>query len=479
MPKAVTGLFLSYYFAWLLLLGSILAHGVGRADAGSAWLSVVNLLLGGLAFFWLCLVLACVALVWALIEPWRARGRGGQDKPRRCPDTAAVVTLVHGTWGQRSKWPDKESPLYQTVQRALPESTEIYRFKWTGFNSVTARDHASAQLRAYLYELRLAHPKAKHYVVGHSHGASIALSALRDPTLSEWIDGVICLSTPFLHARAREFRSREFTQQVLFLTISSMLMFVAEILFWWCCMSLLELWAGISLAALIAVGALMIGLLLLVTRWRAWGDHVIDALKFPAFEPARVLIVRMAGDEAAEGLLATRVLSWLFSSCLAGVVDRVRVWSDIARRHAWGGISVTVAFVSLIIRYTPAFEPGRPALTGLAILLALAALMLLWEWLEPGLFESAVTTGALMLIPLPFAVFLPYGPEFVVTGPLVDVSVEPAPPGRWTVYQVQEVGTGLAHTAIYQNPTVLQLIGNWVAERAYRGAKPTGLDLGI
>ena len=64
-----------------------------------------------------------------------------------------------------------------TVSQNQPH-TLIHRFKWSGANDIAARLCAADKLKSELSTLLNRYPEAKHFIVAHSHGANVAISAL-------------------------------------------------------------------------------------------------------------------------------------------------------------------------------------------------------------------------------------------------------------------------------------------------------------
>jgi pimeloyl-ACP methyl ester carboxylesterase len=112
-----------------------------------------------------------------------------------------VITLVHGTYGGRSTWTRSDSALCRVLSEELGAAIVWHRFMWSGRNSLAERVEASRRLRSQLEQQRNQLPSASHYVIGHSHGGGIAYHAIDG--LDDKIDGVVCLSTPFLTPRYR------------------------------------------------------------------------------------------------------------------------------------------------------------------------------------------------------------------------------------------------------------------------------------
>jgi hypothetical protein len=83
--------------------------------------------------------------------------------------------------------------------------------------------------------------------------------------------------------------------------------------------------------------------------------------------------------------------------------------------------------------------------------------------------------GALLLsvAAVPFGIvsalgLLPCGWTLPLAGPYLRISVEPAPPGTWTVTQVTtESGNGrLSHSRAHDDPAVHSFVAQWLMERA-------------
>lgn len=72
-------------------------------------------------------------------------------------------------------------------------------FRWSGRNSVAARQTAATALLKHIDHLRSSQPEAALHVVAHSHGGSVFAYALKErPALRERIDGFVALATPWI-----------------------------------------------------------------------------------------------------------------------------------------------------------------------------------------------------------------------------------------------------------------------------------------
>jgi hypothetical protein len=122
-----------------------------------------------------------------------------------------VITLVHGTrllWlPRRFAWTKESSPLSVHLRNGTNDRVVLRRFEWSGANSPSGRSKAAKELQKHLHEGITEYSNARHFLIAHSHGGNVALYALRDSLLRERIDGLVCLSTPFLYAHQRDLGS--------------------------------------------------------------------------------------------------------------------------------------------------------------------------------------------------------------------------------------------------------------------------------
>jgi len=153
-----------------------------------------------------------------------------------------VVTLVHGTllfarWprlfriGQylirlrRSprrediEWHKQDSTFWRRLSKAVGEDCHLTEFEWSGANTVwgrlcaagaerdfgdgAARPPAAGTLRAHVACMKRRFPDARQVLIAHSHGGNVCLAALRDRDTRAAVQGLACLSTPFVNVRSR------------------------------------------------------------------------------------------------------------------------------------------------------------------------------------------------------------------------------------------------------------------------------------
>jgi pimeloyl-ACP methyl ester carboxylesterase len=424
-----------------------------------------------------------LALLWNLATSIIALARDALQS-RTFPDQPpplepdVVVTLVHGTWARRAAWTLPSSPLCRTLSQAVRGRVAFEPFAWSGGNSIAARRRAVERLVAQLHSLVAQWPRARHYLVGHSHGGNVAFQALADPVVKERITGLACLSTPFLSAAPRDLGP------------------IGEIVLWWLPVVMLFYGGVIALALLLPAYSDTLGpVLLLVAIATGFltarsttrlSSSVFAALAYPTVDPARVLILRTTADEAAAALGATHVISWLAgriwlstSRALGRTIETLERWRDRLMRHwprtllvAVCGIAVCCAAVfSDFGASSPAWWTATVSVSAVALLLLVATLA------RGGLVADIVGRIVFAMAAMPFLVAIALlgmgvGPELLIAGLLFQVTAETTPPGRWVVWQVvagtsaesASGDTSMMHSASYQDQGALEILGQWISD---------------
>lgn len=357
-----------------------------------------------------------------------------------------TVTLVHGTHAQHAAWmqPGKDLP----DRLADLAGTALYRFCWRGRNRHGDRLEASVELRQHLSGLLRKFPKAKHYVVAHSHGGNVALHAVRDgkdaarqteDTLSEEAPiatavnrvRVATLGTPFLSMVARPFPTG--------ILLGALLMFVIVVLF--SVQFLMEQgtpgnlrylllllnWAVMATSVLFSV--VLFGWSLLAyhrggtassgcasstspARGSLWdlaaGKRVhveADCVSSPAIAPDRLFVVRAQGDEAAGALGAAQLFAWVLESLLWR--NRPRLLKGLA--VTFGVLAVLAGVVLVLVHGSKGFAMWDSA-AGQALYLA--------------------STGGIVGCTLLVLTYWPFGTDMLFWALFANVTAGPSPIGH-------------------------------------------------
>jgi pimeloyl-ACP methyl ester carboxylesterase len=136
----------------------------------------------------------------------RTFGSETWDKENLAATKRLAIVAVHGTFARGAVWTSDNSILANAIRAELSEhEVSWHAFDWSGGNSHVAREDAATKLATFLVALssRQAGPI---FLVCHSHGGNVALMALlHRPELDKVIAGVVCLSTPFFQAVAKDF----------------------------------------------------------------------------------------------------------------------------------------------------------------------------------------------------------------------------------------------------------------------------------
>jgi len=129
-------------------------------------------------------------------------------------ERTAIVIPIHGTWAKGASWTiagTKDGDRFQnSVRRNIREKVKFTKpFEWSGANQWLDREKGSKDLITYIKKQVKYNKSAAIFLVAHSHAGNLIRSALAtDPELSSMISGVVCMATPFLSAKKRDFSIR-------------------------------------------------------------------------------------------------------------------------------------------------------------------------------------------------------------------------------------------------------------------------------
>jgi hypothetical protein len=113
-----------------------------------------------------------------------------------------IFVLVHGTFARNAQWARAGSLLRQKLKSRFGNAA-IVSYRWSGWNSHKARATAALKLAERLG--RIQQQERPIFVIAHSHGGNIAVSALRHIDDVRNIIGVVCISTPFISVSRRDY----------------------------------------------------------------------------------------------------------------------------------------------------------------------------------------------------------------------------------------------------------------------------------
>lgn len=366
------------------------------------------------------------------------------------------VVFVHGTWAKGSTWPLLEAE----IRRAFgAEHVAIQYLSWSGRNTVSARLSAAAHLAQVLEDDYRHRPSHRRFVVGHSHGGTVALLGTKDAATRAALAGIICLSTPFLLVRARQFSDLGYAIAILGLVLpaAAATLWTAFIL-----QSILPLFAGLALGW--AVRSLF-------KHGEFRVQSFMNLVSPPNVTNMPVLVIRTPDDEASLSLglmqgmnrlvwLAWRLigLHWiaLLWSAAIGLADRLRVRRLLeVVAELWIVVLIGSVFANNLLR-----DLNVPQYAMVTL------------WIPVVVIASTILSAALLVVPVGVInalALLPFGPGFSLFSPFLEVSAESTPPGVCTVVQV----AWDARPAIVESGERYPLSGTGWMHRAAR----SGLDL--
>lgn len=408
-------------------------------------------------------------------------------KPVDAASVRYLVTLVHGTFATNAPWLGKDSTLSTALRNRLGDGLKLVPFKWSGNNSPRARRQDSARLARQLACQVGCYSGAQHYLVGHSHGGNVALSAAVTSGVLDKIAGIVCLATPFLVARERDLgRYRRETFVGIILVIAFGGPAVLDLLLAPMPWSDGLRWAVKAFLLLVP----LVGVMLLMIRWQERAQRLLRDLAFPAVDPRKVLIVRSPADEASGFLVLGQFVSQLTVRVFLAaqrLLGRIQATATRWAGHRWAlaGVAAAacLAAAGSLIAYAEASRPGTPTWIPQAALVAfygamivvIEAIVLAVPWFGIDGATAPFRLGVSVLTwPTVFVLslfLLPFGVEVAMANILLEVTAEAAPPGSWMVHMFEpptstEMGTDtvpLMHSVVYENPRVLAFVSDWIA----------------
>ena len=120
------------------------------------------------------------------------------------------MVLIHGTFAPGAIWTHRDSPLIQKLQGHFAGIRVMFQpFDWPGLfggrfnNSHFYRYAASRALLGLLDRLHGTFPRARVFLVAHSHGGNVALYAANATESTGVVHGIICMGTPFINLEPR------------------------------------------------------------------------------------------------------------------------------------------------------------------------------------------------------------------------------------------------------------------------------------
>jgi hypothetical protein len=371
-----------------------------------------------------------------------------------------AVTLVHGTrlrFARQATWVQPESTFSTLLRLKLAAPVHVYPFYRSGRNSVSARAEGGRRLAEHLQDVARCHPRARRFVIGHSHGGNVVIRALGVPGTPDTVDGAVALSTPFLAVSPRSFGASLKVNLVLAAVVS--IYFIRGLVTYFARTTPGS--ADSTTVVLTIVSAvIMLALLLSMNRdLQRWITTFIEQLQkdveLPSTLPStRVLIVRGSGDEASALLASVQFVGWL-------ATRMTQLASDLAGRlHSWfprfPWISSAALFGASFAIIAAILSPSAgPAVRAVAI--GAAALLVL----PAAIVVLSLVVSLVLLAPLLIA----YGPEFASRAMFLDVSVEAAPSGLSMIYQLPPTGEKeLRHSVAYRNPLAISFVGAWLRD---------------
>ncbi|MFM0397268.1 lipase family protein [Paraburkholderia phytofirmans] len=391
-----------------------------------------------------------------------------------CEQPSVVITLVHGTFARGSKWTKPGSKIRARIAAEIGGTVHFKVFKWSGFNTFSARRQAAHRLANELDESANAWRSASQIIVSHSHGGNVALKALILCRTPNPPIGLVCISTPFLVATKVSLPvSLKVAPSILLLAT-----FVTIIL------GALAAFTPVlnGSVVLATVGASLVGGMLIVSgekmfRWESELTHHIhngDPDEFKSLYD-KVLIIRQPADEASALLATAHFASWtsahILSAFLAltdfGIRGRQRL--NVSRSRKLMFLAVLGGAIQLTYM---SFVTENPLFKGAEFIAYILAVITIFGLLLAVLSGLCIAV-AVAFIAMSLCTAAAMGWELLIIGPGLRVTAESSPLGTWRIVTLQpESDTGkrisirrLTHSLLYQDSKGLEVIVRWIVSR--------------
>lgn len=412
-----------------------------------------------------------------------------------------VVTLVHGTWGrgvfirsESAPWTRDISALCVSLYKRFGSDVVIRRFPWSGGNTHTARVKAAEDLSGFLENGLKEWPKAAHFVIAHSHGGNVALSAVGSPNLQARIAGVACLATPFISARPRDLGRNPLT------TLAAAIVALLLFLYWLLDTFVVIPWEGLArLGIEVFVGTvLMSGASLFLWAAMKYSKKLCRELTPPPIKTEKLLIIRSPADEATGALAMFQFISqvtvrlFLLTQIWVAAWERLlNSWVKYKGRVILVGVIAFGLFTAFLFAFAALSTPGSLDWLGIAALIGSGLSLLVFAitafLVIPFIrVEGVVLVFRLLMSPflwlviatLSVLLLVPFGWQVAVANLFLDVVAEPTPVGSWQTHLIEPPTSDelrapvppLMHM-VYENPYALKTLGKWVEERGFQYLK--------
>jgi hypothetical protein len=349
-------------------------------------------------------------------------------------------------------------------------------FCWSGRNTNSDRVNAASALRLFVRKNIETWPKARHYLVCHSHGGTVALYALNDVDFAKLLAGVITLSTPFVYAERRPLPSRlispvgdgrEFKRSWFFLDLLA---------FSW--LPVIMVGEAPEPAGTVIIIGTVLFLVLFCTEllWESRNSRkpilpqrmgsdferqILPDLRMPETPPCETLIVRAPHDEATGVLTAFSFLAWLSMMTwrlLTAPIKEIRS----AHRRAISIASRSLLYLGTAGAFISEFVFENDHAKAACILGAAAGL--------GGYLGARLDRIAIALSSIPFSAVCwlsarLFGPEVSVRDSVLwRFSAEASPPGGpWNIYTARSLlNRDIWAHFLYNDPDTIAKLGSWM-----------------
>jgi pimeloyl-ACP methyl ester carboxylesterase len=392
-----------------------------------------------------------------------------------------IVTLIHGTWARGARWTEDTSPLAISLKERIHGEVQIEPFEWSGRNLHFSRRRGAAKLRAHIVSVGTKFPQDRHFLIAHSHGGTVALYALVEPELLSLVSGVICLATPFIVSRPRQYPEGTFGSfAFLFVCLAFTLPLAIDVNRSPATIPIIATTIG-ALTVLNVLGIRSLLSYCVLRHSRGTSDDIHDAITksfaLAKLSSTQLLVLRAPGDEASAVLATSAFASWIVGKLshsiralytvgawLSGFTDDGLIF--VGRVTVMLGTTVALA---LLVTLSSVVE-GRMGYLLVSVLAMALYLMpgpvkkgrVLFRLYGFGL-QTLHLAFVLPLLVLCFVFSIPFGIDAALVANLMQFSSEITPVGTFSVVSLKaSTAKGLWHSLPYNDSEAFEGIVRWI-----------------
>lgn len=375
-----------------------------------------------------------------------------------------IVYLIHGTFEPDAEWvTNDDSEIRQEIIKSIDTPITFCKIKWSGQNHFLARESATNLL---VEEIKKNNQEnLDQYIVAHSHGGNIALSALRalGGRENSRIKKIALLSTPVINITRR--KVDKFTQIAHLMTPSVFAFF----LLFFTLLTINAISTTIELVYIFDISLLFTLIVMLATRkLRVKYEKTASSIYFSSIKgkyraKTNTMFFTSLGDEAHAALSVASALSEAGSSLMNSASEALEIRSNRTSSSVSPWVGIIPLFYVLLAAISPN-QNHKILMQGISCVLFFT------------IFEKNIISFNMFFInfftSISFSIHN-FNSAFAFGYPSLSLFSEysiyssDTPKGRWIKYTEEKHGRGLSHST-HSSPIVIRKVGEFIKKSGYR-----------